>query len=271
MPKLVVVPFGPLGGADAAWFSIEDYNAIYVIGYAFFLDFYVYLEKYKRCSNLSQDSTHAILFGCASQYIIMPTFGFIISRLLGLSPSLSVGLILLSCCPGGTASNNNLICTCTDLIITFLLLFIGCSSRPLYPLPSHDEKTKMPLQTFRPFNVAHRGSNGELPEETAPSYLRAIEEGTDFIETDILVSKNDVLMCHHDVILDDTTDVLEHIQFADRKRTYEVEGANMTGLFIFDFTLEELKTLRAKQRFSFRDQQYNGSLPLFFNQNSLKR
>ncbi|KAL7597810.1 glycerophosphodiester phosphodiesterase GDPD6 [Lactuca sativa] len=147
-------------------------------------------------------------------------------------------------------------------IITFLLLFIGCSSRPLYPLPSHDEKTKIPLQTFRPFNVAHRGSNGELPEETAPSYLRAIEEGTDFIETDILVSKDGVLMCHHDVILDDTTDVLDHIQFADRKRTYEVEGANMTGLFIFDFTLEELKTLRAKQRFSFRDQQYNGKFPI---------
>ncbi|XP_052622585.1 uncharacterized protein LOC111882411 [Lactuca sativa] len=233
MPKLVVVPFGPLGGADATWVIIEDYNAIYVIGYAFFLDFYVYLEKYKRCSNLSQDSTHAILFGCASQYTIMPTFGFIISRLLGLSPSLSVGLILLSCCPGGIASNNNLICTCTDLIITFLLLFIGCSSRPLYPLPSHDEKTKMPLQTFRPFNVAHRGSNGELPEETAPSYLRAIEEGTYFIEMDILVSKDGVLMCHHDVILDDTTDVLEHIQFADRKRTYEVEGANMNGLFMY--------------------------------------
>ncbi|KAL7590675.1 hypothetical protein Lser_V15G39853 [Lactuca serriola] len=166
MPKLVVVPFGPLGGADATWVIIE------------------------------------ILFGCASQYTIMPAFGFIISRLLGLSPSLSVGLILLSCCPGGTASN---------LIITFLLLFIGCSSRPLYPLPSHDEKTKMPLQTFRPFNVAHRGSNGELPEETAPSYLRAIEEGTYFIEMDILVSKDGVLMCHHDVILDDTTDVLEHI------------------------------------------------------------
>lgn len=147
-------------------------------------------------------------------------------------------------------------------IITFLLLFIKCSSRPLYPLPSNDEKTKMPLQTFRPFNVAHRGSNGELPEETGPSYLRAIEEGTDFIETDILASKDGVLMCHHDVILDDTTDVLDHKEFLDRKRTYEVERANMTGLFIFDFTLEELKTLRAKQRYSFRDQQYNGKFPI---------
>lgn len=148
-------------------------------------------------------------------------------------------------------------------IITFLLLFIGCSARNLYPLPSDkNEKTKEPLQTFRPFNVAHRGSNGELPEETGPSYLRAIEEGADFIETDILVSKDGVLMCHHDVILDDTTNVAEHKEFADRKKTYEVEGANVTGLFIFDFTLKELKTLKAKQRYSFRDQQYNGKFPI---------
>lgn len=151
--------------------------------------------------------------------------------------------------------------SCT--IFTFFLLFIGCSSaRRMYPHPSEVEKTKEPLQTFRPFNVAHRGSNGELPEETAPAYLRAIEEGTDFIETDILASKDGVLMCHHDVILDDTTDIAQHKEFADRVKTFEVEGANMTGFFIFDFTLKELKTLRATQRFAFRDQQYNGKFPI---------
>ncbi|GJS36006.1 glycerophosphodiester phosphodiesterase GDPD6 [Tanacetum coccineum] len=88
--------------------------------------------------------------------------------------------------------------------------------------------------------------------------LRAIEEGADFIETDILSSKDGVLMCFHDVKLDDTTDVAEHKEFADRVKTFEVEGDNITGLFIFDFTLKELKTLRTKQRFEFRDQQYNG-------------
>ncbi|KAF5796898.1 putative glycerophosphodiester phosphodiesterase [Helianthus annuus] len=148
------------------------------------------------------------------------------------------------------------------VIVTFLLLFIGCSARRHYPLPSDNGSTKKPLQTFRPFNVAHRGSNGELPEETGPAYLRAIEEGTDFIEADILVSKDGVLMCHHDVTLDETTDVAEHKEFADRVKTYEVEGKNTTGLFIFDFTLKELKTLRAKQRFEFRDQQYNGKFPI---------
>nr|GEX62037.1 glycerophosphodiester phosphodiesterase GDPD6 [Tanacetum cinerariifolium] len=140
-------------------------------------------------------------------------------------------------------------------ILCLLILFVGCSARRLYPLPS--QSTKKPLQTFRPFNVAHRGSNGEIPEETAPAYLRAIEEGADFIETDILSSKDGVLMCLHDETLDDTTDVAEHKEFADRVKTFEVEGANKTGLFIFDFTLKELKTLRTKQRFDFRDKQYN--------------
>lgn len=60
---------------------------------------------------------------------------------------------------------------------------------------------------------------------------RAIEEGADFIEADILSTKDGVLICHHDVNLDDTTDVADHKEFADRKRTYEVQGMNMTGFF----------------------------------------
>lgn len=60
---------------------------------------------------------------------------------------------------------------------------------------------------------------------------RAIEEGADFIESDVLSTKDGVLICHHDVNLDDTTDVADHKEFADRKRTYEVQGMNMTGFF----------------------------------------
>nr|GMD39015.1 glycerophosphodiester phosphodiesterase GDPD6 [Ipomoea batatas] len=147
--------------------------------------------------------------------------------------------------------------------LILLLLFVGCSARPLYPLPSRrNDRNKQPLQTFRPFNIAHRGSNGEIPEETAAAYMRAIEEGTDFIETDILASKDGVLICFHDVKLDDTTDIAEHKEFADRIRTYEVERNKTTGHFVVDFTLEELKTLRTKQRYTFRDQQYNGQFPI---------
>ncbi|KAB1206795.1 Ninja-family protein AFP2 [Morella rubra] len=144
-------------------------------------------------------------------------------------------------------------------VLLFLLIVGQCVGRPMYPLPSTvSEGEKQPLQTSRPYNVAHRGANGEYPEETTVAYLRAIEEGADFIETDILASKDGVLICHHDVNLDDTTDIANHTEFADRKRTYEIQGVNITGYFVVDFTLEELQTLGATQRFPFRDHQYDG-------------
>lgn len=145
----------------------------------------------------------------------------------------------------------------------FMLLLVGCSARSLYPLPSwRHNGNRQPLQTFRPYNIAHRGSNGEIPEETTAAYKRAIEEGTDFIETDILASKDGVLISFHDICLDDTTDIAEHLEFIDRKRTYEVQGCNLTGYFVVDFTLKELKSLRVKQRYHFRDQQYNGKFSI---------
>ncbi|KAK1292645.1 hypothetical protein QJS10_CPB17g00751 [Acorus calamus] len=145
-----------------------------------------------------------------------------------------------------------------------LLLFIeGSVGRPFYPLPSKNEvKHRKSLQTFRPYNIAHRGSNGELPEETTGAYMRAIEEGADFIETDILATKDGSLICFHDVTLDETTDIAKHKEFANRIRTYEVQGDNVTGWFIVDFTLAELKTLRVKQRYKFRDQKYNGKFSI---------
>ncbi|KAF2605934.1 hypothetical protein F2Q68_00045559 [Brassica cretica] len=150
---------------------------------------------------------------------------------------------------------------CFPLI--WLSLLTVCAGRTPYPLPGKRAKGDMlPIQTSRPYNIAHRGSNGEIPEETAAAYLRAIEEGTDFIETDILSSKDGVLICFHDVILDETANIASHKMFADRKRTYEVQGFNITGFFTFDFTLKELKKLRTKQRYSFRDQQYNGKYPI---------
>ncbi|KAL6995068.1 Glycerophosphodiester phosphodiesterase gdpd6 [Sarracenia purpurea var. burkii] len=125
-----------------------------------------------------------------------------------------------------------------------------------------DNKNRQPLQTLRPYNIAHRGSNGELPEETAAAYMRAIEEGADFIETDILASKDGALICFHDVTLDNITDVAEHEDFANRSRTYDVQGVNTTGFFTVDFTIKELKSLRVKQRYPFRDQQYNGKFQI---------
>ncbi|XP_022728672.1 glycerophosphodiester phosphodiesterase GDPD6-like isoform X2 [Durio zibethinus] len=120
----------------------------------------------------------------------------------------------------------------------FMSLIAGCAARPFYPLPSKiSNENRQPIQTSRPYNIAHRGSNGEIPEETAAAYMRAIEEGADFIETDILSSKDGVLICFHDVTLDETTDVTKHKEFANRKRTYEVQGVNTTGFFTGKFPI----------------------------------
>ncbi|XP_057722518.1 glycerophosphodiester phosphodiesterase GDPD6 isoform X1 [Arachis stenosperma] len=157
-----------------------------------------------------------------------------------------------------TSKQNPTTNSCFSLVI-FLLFVIGCTARPIYPLPSQDDyRIRQPLQTFRPYNIAHRGANGVIPEETRPAYLKAIEDGADFIETDILSSKDGVLICFHDVTLDNTTDIAKYKKFENRKRTYEVEGVNRTGFFTVDFTIEELKSLRVNQRYSFRDKQYNG-------------
>ncbi|XP_031491555.1 glycerophosphodiester phosphodiesterase GDPD6-like [Nymphaea colorata] len=154
-------------------------------------------------------------------------------------------------------------CSLCFLLIIVLTLLGGCFAKLLYPLPSKkNEKNRKPLQTSRPYNIAHRGSNGEFPEETSAAYTRAIEEGADFIEADVLATKDGALICFHDVTLDDITDVATHKEFADRKRTYELQGSNTTGFFTVDFTLKEIQTLRVKQRFSFRDQTYNGMYPI---------
>ncbi|KAF0907207.1 hypothetical protein E2562_015716 [Oryza meyeriana var. granulata] len=148
-----------------------------------------------------------------------------------------------------------------------LLVLVWCAAsggarvagaRPLVGGRGAAETKKAPLQTSRPFNIAHRGSNGELPEETAAAYVRAIDEGADFIEADVTATKDGHLVCFHDATLDDTTDVADHPEFASRRRTLEVQWTNVTGFFITDFTLAELKTLRSKQRYAFRDKSYNG-------------
>lgn len=149
------------------------------------------------------------------------------------------------------------------LLLLSLSLIETALGRPFYSLPSKvDEKEKKPLQMFRAFNVAHRGANGEFPEETTAAYLRAIEEGADFIETDILASKDGHLICFHDVTLENTTDVANRKEFAYRKRTEEVQGTVYTGWFVVDFTLEELKSLTLTQRYGYRDPQYNGKLSI---------
>ena len=96
--------------------------------------------------------------------------------------------------------------------------------------------------------IAHRGASGERPEHTLESYQRAIEQGADYIEPDLVVTRDSVLIARHENEIGGTTDVAQHPEFADRRRTQDVDGETMTGWFTEDFTLAEIKTLRARER-----------------------
>lgn len=96
--------------------------------------------------------------------------------------------------------------------------------------------------------IAHRGASGERPEHTLAAYERAIDAGADFIEPDLVVTKDLVLVARHENELSDTTDVAAHEAFADRRRAKEIDGRLINGWFAEDFTLAELRTLRAKER-----------------------
>ncbi|WP_174280631.1 glycerophosphodiester phosphodiesterase [Sphingomonas bacterium] len=100
----------------------------------------------------------------------------------------------------------------------------------------------------RPILIAHRGASGERPEHTLAAYDRAIDEGADFIEPDLVPTKDDVLVARHENEIGGTTDVARHPEFAGRRATKTIDGQSVTGWFTEDFTLAELKTLRARER-----------------------
>ncbi len=98
--------------------------------------------------------------------------------------------------------------------------------------------------------IAHRGASGERPEHTLAAYERAIDQGADYIEPDLVVTKDLVLVARHENELSDTTDVASREEFDDRKRSKTIDGRLISGWFAEDFTLAELRTLRAKERMS---------------------
>ena len=120
-----------------------------------------------------------------------------------------------------------------------------------------DTKLKT-LSGKAPLVIGHRGDAGEYPEHTLESYKRAIEVGANFIEPDLVATKDGVLIARHEPNLIGTTDVKDHPEFASRKRTVTVDGAAEEGFFAYDFTLAEIKTLRAVQRVDYRSKIYDG-------------
>jgi glycerophosphoryl diester phosphodiesterase len=114
------------------------------------------------------------------------------------------------------------------------------------------------LSGERALVVGHRGASGHLPEHTLEAYRLAVEMGADFIEPDLVSTKDGVLIARHEPILSGTTDIAERLDFAARKRTRLVDGVETNDWFAGDFTLDEIKQLRAKQAMAERDQSHNG-------------
>ncbi len=96
--------------------------------------------------------------------------------------------------------------------------------------------------------IAHRGASGERPEHTLAAYERAIDQGADYIEPDLVATKDLVLVARHENELSGTTDVASRTEFADRKRSKTIDGRLVSGWFAEDFTLAELRVLRARER-----------------------
>ena len=107
-----------------------------------------------------------------------------------------------------------------------------------------------------PLVIAHRGASGHRPEHTLEAYALAIAMGADYIEPDLVSTKDGVLIARHENEIGGTTDVA--LKFAERRARKVIDGDTISGWFTEDFTLAELRTLRAKERLTFRSHAYDG-------------
>lgn len=124
-----------------------------------------------------------------------------------------------------------------------LLLFVACSQLPTGQSPRPN--------VVRPIVIGHRGASGYRPEHTIESYRLAIVMGADFIEPDLVPTRDGVLIARHESRINDTTNIEEMVErgeLPDRKTTKIIDGESLTGYFTEDYTLAELKTLHARER-----------------------
>ena len=130
------------------------------------------------------------------------------------------------------------------LVLAGVIAMIAVPSAGAPPLPP-----VIPLPPPGPaIVIAHRGASADRPEHTLAAYALAIEQGADFIEPDLVPTKDHRLVARHENEISTTTDVSAHPEFAARKTSRIVDGETMTGWFTEDFTLAELRTLRARER-----------------------
>jgi glycerophosphoryl diester phosphodiesterase len=127
------------------------------------------------------------------------------------------------------------------LSIMVLWLVAGCASTPMLQETSSMTSSKALV-------IGHRGASALRPEHTLAAYAKAIEDGADIIEPDLVSTRDGVLVARHENEISGTTDVAQRPEFASRKTTKSIDGEGTTGWFTEDFTLAELKTLRARER-----------------------
>lgn len=131
---------------------------------------------------------------------------------------------------------------CSLILLLALIASLGCTAQP-------DNTAWQTLSGKAPIVIAHRGDSGSYPEHTLAGYQSAMDKGADFIEPDIVMTKDGVPICRHDLELGKTTDAAKHVAFTDRKTK---------GWLAAEFTLKEVKQLRALQHMKGRDRSMDG-------------
>ena len=151
-----------------------------------------------------------------------------------------------------------------SIILSFFIINF-CNCNPAWPsgireaLPDLTNINHIVTTNYQqPLIISHRGASGYIPEHSIPAYKLAIDLQTDYIEPDLCLSKDGVFVALHDLLLDDTTNIASFPEYNNRKRTQLVDGKILTGYFVNDFTISELKELRLNQRLPQRSQLYNG-------------
>jgi glycerophosphoryl diester phosphodiesterase len=134
------------------------------------------------------------------------------------------------------------------LIAAMTLVLLAAAAATAASAPSTKRAANAGKRPAKPLVIGHRGASGYRPEHTLASYELAARMGADYIEPDLVSTKDGVLVARHENEIGGTTDVASHPEFADRKTTKTVDGAPITGWFTEDFTLAELRTLRARER-----------------------
>ena len=139
-----------------------------------------------------------------------------------------------------------------------LLAWLGAAS--CAGAPQRGERGGTAATAARPLVIAHRGASGHRPEHTLAAYELAIDMGADYVEPDLVITRDGVLVARHENEIGTTTDV--GARFPDRRTTKVVDGDSVSGWFVEDFSLAELRTLRAAERLPFRSHAHDGHYPV---------